>query len=143
MVGWATACEFKHEALMTSHPLRVVVLGAILALAGIASDAGAAVARTIYDGSWSVLIVTRSGSCDPTYRYGVQITDGMVAYDGVALVTMQGKVTPKGVVRVMLEAGAQRADGTGRLTRNRGGGTWQGHGTRTACAGTWEAERRG
>ena len=130
----------------TSHPLRTTVLGTVLAttlaLAGVASVAGPASARTIYDGAWSVLIVTQSGSCDPTYRYGVQIADGTVAYDGGGPITLQGKVSPKGAVRVILQAGSQWADGSGRLTRNKGGGVWKGQGMSSACAGTWQAERR-
>jgi hypothetical protein len=130
----------------TSHSLRTTILGTVLAatlaLAGVASVAGPASARTIYDGAWSVLIVTQSGSCDPTYRYGVQIADGTVAYDGGGPITLQGKVSPKGAVRVILQAGSQWADGSGRLTRNKGGGVWKGQGMSSACAGTWQAERR-
>jgi hypothetical protein len=166
IVGLAMAFKAQHEALMTSHPLtshpptnhprtnhhpnthplRAIALGAILGtivvLAGIASTAGTAFARTIYDGDWSVLIVTMSGSCDPTYRYGVQINDGLVTYDGGGPITLQGRVTPKGAVRVIVTAGSQYADGSGKMTRNRGGGLWKGQGMSSACAGTWQAERR-
>jgi hypothetical protein len=172
IVGPVMAFEAQHEALMTSHPLtshlrtnppltsrpptshpridrlrsnhplRALVLGAILVLTGIASTAGTASARNIYDGAWSVLIVTRSGSCDPTYRYGVQISDGVVTYDGGGPINMQGRVTPKGAVRVIVTAGSQWADGSGKLTRNQGGGVWRGQGLSSACAGVWQAERR-
>jgi hypothetical protein len=30
-------------------------------------------ARTAFDGRWTVVISTRSGSCDPQYRFGVRI----------------------------------------------------------------------
>jgi hypothetical protein len=156
------AFEAQHEALMTSrpltshlrtsrspsnhpriaHPLRALVLAAVLVASGIASSADTALARSVYDGAWSVLIVTRSGACDPTYRYGVQISDGNVIYDGSAPITMQGKVTPKGAVRVVVTAGSQWADGSGKLTRNQGGGVWKGQGLSSTCAGTWQAERR-
>ena len=125
-----------------NHPLRAIVLGAVFALAGLAATAGTASARTIYDGAWSVLIMTKNGSCDPTYRYGVQIDNGMVTYQGGGLITMQGRVTPKGAVRVIVSAGSQYADGSGKMTRNRGGGVWKGQGMSTACSGTWLAERR-
>ena len=147
----AMAFESQHEALMTGHPLtnhpgtnhrlHAIVLGTILALTGSATTSTAS-ARNIYDGAWSVLIVTRSGSCDPTYRYGVQISDGMVTYDGGGPITMQGRVTPKGAVRVILQAGSQWADGSGKLTRNQGGGVWKGQGASSTCAGVWQAERR-
>jgi hypothetical protein len=137
---------------VTSHPptdrrparqgLAAIFLGIVLALTGVASTVGTASARSVYDGAWSVLIVTRSGSCDPSYRYGVQISDGMVMYDGGGPITMQGRVTPKGAVRVLVQAGSQWADGSGKLTRNTGGGVWKGQGMSSACAGTWQAERR-
>jgi len=130
----------------TNHPrinsMRAVVLGSILTLAGIASTADTAFARNIFDGDWSVLIMTKSGSCDASYRYGVQIMDGMVIYNGGGPITMQGRVTPKGAVRVILQSGSQWADGSGKLTRNQGGGVWKGQGMNSTCAGTWVAERR-
>ena len=126
---------------LTKNPLRTIVLGTLV-LAGIAFSTGTASARSTYDGAWSVLIVTMSGSCDPTYRYGVQISDGMVSYDGIGPITLQGRVTPKGAVRVIVTAGSQYADGSGKLTRNRGGGYWKGQAMNSVCAGTWQAERR-
>jgi hypothetical protein len=130
----------------TNHPrthlrLRAVALGTILALTASAAT-GAAFARTVYDGAWSVLIVTRSGSCDPSYRYGLQISDGNVIYDGGGPITMQGRVTPKGAVRVIVQGGGQWADGSGKLTRNQGSGIWRGQGASSACTGVWQAERR-
>jgi hypothetical protein len=151
------AFEAQHEALMTSHLLtsqprtdhpptnhlfRAIALGTVLALTGSAATTGAAFARTIYDGPWSVLIVTRSGSCDPSYRYGLQISDGVVTYDGGGLINMQGRVTPKGAVRVIVQGAGQWADGSGKLTRNQGSGVWKGQGASSACAGVWQAERR-
>ena len=67
---------------MFSRFFRSAVLAAALASAGIATTASAAVARTNYDGNWSVLIITQSGACDRAYRYGVQISDGNVFYEG-------------------------------------------------------------
>jgi hypothetical protein len=153
IVGLAMTFDAQQEALMTSHPLTshprtkhrlcAAALGTLLlALSGIAPSAGATPPRSIYDGAWSVVIVTRSGSCDPSYRYGVQISDGMVTYDGAGPITMQGRVTPKGAVRVIVTAGSQWADGSGKLTRNQGGGVWKGQGMSSACAGIWQAERR-
>ena len=125
--------------------LRALVATFALTLTCICAIAGAANARSIYDGAWSVLIVTKEGNCDRTYRYGVQIADGMVSYDGAGgliTINMQGRGTPKGAVRVLLQAGSQWADGSGRLTKNRGTGVWRGQGMGGICAGVWEAERR-
>jgi hypothetical protein len=142
MNGHSVTSRPRPNRRPAARRLAAVVLGSVIALSGIASSAGTAFARNIYDGNWSVLIVTRSGSCDPTYRYGVQISDGMVLYQGGGPITMQGRVTPKGAVRVIVRAGSQWADGSGRLTRNTGGGVWKGQGMSSACAGTWQAERR-
>lgn len=126
---------------LTVRQLHTKVLTTALSTLLLVSAASTVFARTIYDGAWSVLIITQSGSCDATYRYGVQINDGVVIYDGTGPITLQGRVTPKGAVRVILQAGSQWADGSGRLTRNRGGGVWRGQGTNSTCAGIWQAER--
>jgi hypothetical protein len=154
-IGWAMANEAKHEALMTIHPLtaslrtkvlstkvsRTKVLATALTAFLAASGSSAAFARSIYDGAWSVLIITKSGSCDPSYRYGVEISDGNVTYQGGGPITLQGRVTPKGAVRVILQAGSQWADGSGRLKGNTGGGVWRGQGSGSTCAGVWRADR--
>ena len=122
---------------MISHLVRV----SVLALACAASAATSAPARTPYDGPWTVLIVTERGSCDRAYRYGVQIVDGNVQYDGGA-VTLAGRVDAKGAVHVTVAAGSSRANGTGRLFRNVGQGSWSGSSGGDICSGYWEAERR-
>ena len=127
---------------MISSLFRSIILAGALASTGLAASAGAAVARTSYDGAWSVLIVTQSGACDRAYRYGVQISDGNVLYGGGGPVSLQGRVSRNGTVQVSVAAGEQRADGSGRLFRDHGGGYWRGQGSTGACAGRWEAERR-
>jgi hypothetical protein len=122
---------------MISHLVRA----SVLALVCTASVAESAPARTPFDGDWTVLIVTQRGSCDRAYRYGVQIIDGNVRYDG-SMVSFVGKVTNKGAVRVTVSAGSSRADGAGRMTRNAGQGNWQGYSGSDACSGYWQAERR-
>jgi hypothetical protein len=78
-----------------------------------------AFAHTVYDGDWSVWILTRGSACEPSVRYGVQIADGMVTISGGGIATVQGRVT------------REWANGTSRLSRNRGGGAWWGEGTST------------
>src|ERR1700689_1756387 len=113
---------------MITPYLRRVVLALALASGGMASIGGAAIARTIFDGTWSVLIVTNSGGCDRAYRYGIQISNGNVVYDGGGPISLQGRVAPNGAVRVSVSAGGQHADGSGRLSRDRGSGGWRGQG---------------
>ena len=122
---------------------RACLLASTLACAG-AGVAGPAFATTPYDGSWSVVIMTRSGECQPTVRYGVEISNGVVANSsGSNEADVSGQVSRRGMVRVSVRAGGAWADGSGRLGINSGGGVWQGQGSSGACEGTWAAERRG
>ena len=105
--------------------------------------APAARGTTAFDGDWSVVIMTQSGSCDRAYRYGVRIANGDVVYDGGGPVDLQGHVYSNGSVRVRVSGAGQQADGQGRLSRTLGTGTWQGQGSLGSCAGVWQAERRG
>jgi hypothetical protein len=111
-----------------------------LALTGIATS-DMALARSAYDGAWSVLIAAKGGACSDSYRYGVRISDGAIVYEG-GIVAMQGRVTPNGAVRVRVQSGSQWANGSGHLSKNRGGGVWKGQGANGTCTGTWVAERR-
>jgi hypothetical protein len=101
-----------------------------------------AVARTPFDGDWSVMITTRGGACQPSVRYGVQIINGMVVNPAGGPGQVSGRVAPNGVVRVSVQAGGQSASGSGRLSSSRGGGVWRGQGSAGFCQGTWVAERR-
>jgi hypothetical protein len=121
--------------------LRTYLQASALAV-GCMTIAAPAIARTPYDGDWSVVIATRGGACPPSVRYGVQIINGIVVNpSGEAQV--QGRVSPNGAVRVTVQAGGQWARGSGRLSSVRGGGVWRGQGNAGFCQGTWVAERRG
>jgi hypothetical protein len=123
------------------RPLRTCLLASAVVCAG---AAGPAFASTPYDGHWSVVITTRAGACEPTVRYGVEISDGTIvngADSSQAAVT--GQVSRRGVVRVSVRSGGAWADGSGRLGMYTGSGVWQGQGSSGACEGIWAAERRG
>jgi hypothetical protein len=60
-----------NQMLRASVPILVVAFGLIAVPA-------TAFAHIIYDGDWSVLILTRGGASGPSVWYGVQIADGMV-----------------------------------------------------------------
>ena len=113
----------------------------LLASICVAIVPASAPARSPYDGAWSVLIVTQRGACDRGYRYGVQIVDGQITYDG-GVVNLSGQVGASGTVRVSVSAGGAWASGSGRLNRNSGRGSWSGRSGADACSGYWEAERR-
>ena len=109
---------------------------------GLTAISNPALARTKYDGDWSVLTVTRRGACEPAFRYGLQIADGTIISNAGGAAAVQGRVSPTGRVRVTVRSGNEWAEGSGHLTRNRGGGVWRGEGTSGACYGTWVAQRR-
>jgi hypothetical protein len=129
--------EFLQLERLSMTKLGVVMLVA----ATLTSTTVSAPARTIYDGRWSVLIITEKGTCDRAYRYPIDIRDGNVVYSG-DVVDMHGRVASNGAVRVTVSRGNQSADGYGRLGREFGQGVWRGLGNGEGCSGRWEAERR-
>jgi hypothetical protein len=104
--------------------------------------AGAAWAKSPYDGSWSVLVITEAGSCDQAYRYAIRIEDGQLQHGGEASVRLAGRVTGDGQVKVTIGRGEQSASATGRLSQTGGSGSWKGNSKQQQCHGRWEAERR-
>jgi hypothetical protein len=101
--------------------------------------AGTSFAGPAYDGSWSVLVHTEKGDCDPGYRYPIRIENGHLVNAGDSAFTITGAVAPTGAITVTVAAGGKSASGSGRLAGNGGGGSWSGG----ACSGSWTAERRG
>jgi hypothetical protein len=99
--------------------------------------------RAAFDGRWSVIISTRSGPCDPQYRFGVRIINGNITYEGGGAANAQGRVSPSGTVAVSVSSGPQAANGQGHLSRDYGTGTWRGQGPGGACSGAWQAWRQG
>lgn len=96
-------------------------------------------ARSAFDGSWSLTIVTQRGACDATYYFQVNINNGIVSHPN--LVRLRGRVAPNGAVRVSVAAGEKFASGSGRLNRSAGRGRWAGHSGRDRCSGYWTAQR--
>jgi hypothetical protein len=115
---------------------------AAVCLAVLAAEATPARAQAAFDGAWSVLVVTESGTCDRAYRYAVNIDKGVVRYAGEAGINLSGKVSGNGAVSVTVRRGEQVANGTGRMNNASGTGKWSGKSGTQQCAGTWEAERR-
>ncbi|WP_375464450.1 hypothetical protein [uncultured Methylobacterium sp.] len=95
-----------------------------------------------YDGTWSIEVITESGTCDRAYRYGVRIARGEATYPGGDF-SISGRVAANGAVRATISNGMASANVVGRLGREgTGGGTWS-TGGGVACSGRWNAERRG
>jgi hypothetical protein len=117
-----------------------VVTAAAIAAALVATIPFAARAANSYDGNWTVTIMTQSGNCPSSLRYGVRVARGRVFADGQSY-QVNGTVAPNGATRVTVSEQGQSASGTGRLSGNAGAGRWR---TSTGqCAGQWTAERRG
>ena len=121
------------------------LLAAALILTGIV-PAGAARREPAtpdrFDGTWSVEIVTDSGTCDRAYRYPVRIERGQARFVGTAFV-IRGSVARNGTLKGSIAAGAAMANVAGRLNTNGfGSGTWVATGA-LDCRGRWNAERRG
>ncbi|KMO28053.1 large exoprotein involved in heme utilization or adhesion [Methylobacterium variabile] len=126
--------------------LIVSALAAGFCLAGAAAPVlaakGGAKASNRFDGTWSVEVITESGSCDRAYRYGVIIENGQARYAGGSDFTVSGRVQPSGAVRATISRGDAAAQVVGRLGAGAGNGSWTTSGS-TSCKGRWNAERRG
>jgi hypothetical protein len=126
--------------------LRGALAGALIltAAAGPALAAKRAGGQSVqrYDGTWSIEVITESGSCDRAYRYGVVIQNGYARYAGGNDFTISGRVQPSGAVRGSISRGDASAQVVGRLAPDGwGNGTWTTSGS-TRCGGRWNAERR-
>jgi hypothetical protein len=121
------------EKIMNNRLIAKIIGCACLTLATNAE------ARTSYDGSWNLVFVTQRGSCDPTYNFAVNINDGVVTHPN--LVKFRGFVRRSGAVRAWVTVQDKYASGSGRLTRDTGGGNWNGHAAGGRCSGYWTAQR--
>jgi len=66
---------------MRQDRLRTALFGSALTAAA-ALVAVPATAQTPYDGLWSVTVVTKSGSCEPSTSSTLTVTDGKVSAAG-------------------------------------------------------------
>lgn len=112
--------------------------GLAICFAAIMGATPQAMSAPSYDGLWSVVIVTETGTCDRAYRYPIRISNGTLINAGEDAFVISGKVSANGSVSVRVSHGEKHAMGSGRLSGNAGAGSWKGG----DCAGTWEAERR-
>jgi hypothetical protein len=104
--------------------------------------ASPSLARSSFDGAWSVVVVTRAGACTPTLRYPVAIANGIVTNGGNSPASVSGRVAPTGAVRVTVQSGDSWATGSGHLSTSGGSGVWRGQGSSGLCQGIWQAERQ-
>jgi hypothetical protein len=125
---------------MISNASSGILLAASFAAAALAQTMPARAAASEFDGSWSVVVLTTSGPCDPSYRFSGQIIGGAISYAYNTL-EVTGHVEASGATFVKVIYGDAHAEAHGRLTAIRGSGTWSGSGPNGHCAGTWAATR--
>ncbi|MEE7505888.1 hypothetical protein [Methylobacterium mesophilicum] len=129
---------------MTPRPAVALLLAATLPATALPAAAASrpATPPDRFDGTWSVEIITETGTCDRAYRYPVRIERGRARFIGTAF-TVEGGVARNGAIRGTISNGAATADVRGRLGPDGfGTGTWVASGA-LACRGHWNAERRG
>ena len=111
----------------------LLLASALTATAALA--AAPATARTPYDGLWSVTIVTKAGSCEPSTRSTLTVADGKISAAGA---DVSGSIGREGTVRVSING----AYANGQLSGNAGSGKWNGASAGIPCSGRWEASRQ-
>jgi type 1 fimbria pilin len=119
---------------MRYNRIRTTFLGSALA-ATAALAAAPATAQTPYDGLWNVTVVTKTGSCEPSTRSTLTVTDGKISAAGA---DVTGSIGREGLVRVTIRG----AYANGQLSGNAGSGKWNGASAGIPCSGRWEASRQ-
>jgi hypothetical protein len=111
----------------------------MIAAACLVAPASVAHARSAYDGSWDLVFVTQRGSCDASYNFTVNVSDGIVTHPN--LVKFKGYVAKSGTVHASVTVQDKFASGTGRLFETSGRGSWTGRAGSARCTGYWTAQR--
>jgi hypothetical protein len=119
---------------MRNNRIRTLFLSsALVAAAGLV--AAPANAQTPYDGLWSVTIVTKTGTCEPSASSVMTVTDGKVSAAGS---DVSGSIGREGLVRVSIHG----AYANGQLSGNAGSGKWNGASAGIPCSGRWQASKQ-
>ena len=116
--------------------MRLNRIGTVLFAFTMAGFAGtSALAQEPYDGVWSVTIVTKTGSCEPTASSTLTVTEGKISGAGA---DVSGSIGREGLVRVSING----AYANGQLSGNAGSGKWNGASAGIPCSGRWQATRQ-
>jgi hypothetical protein len=129
----AVARDYFRHAINKQRKRTRRALPVLLLLSAMTLFAAPAIAQTDYDGVWSVTVITRTGSCQPTTSYPLVVADGNVS--GAA--DLSGSVGRNGVVRASLRG----AFANGQLSGNAGSGRWNAASAGMPCSGRWLATR--
>jgi hypothetical protein len=95
-----------------------------------------------FDGAWKMQLVTTDGHCG-VINVGLAIRGGKIASTSGKFVFrpihIAGLVSGSGQAKMNGVAGPRQAVGTGRFSRAKGKGKWNGTGPSGVCSGYWVA----
>lgn len=127
--------------MIRNNTAGAIFLAASIAAVALTQETGVR-AATKFDGEWTVVVVTRTGPCDASYRFSGQIVNGAIIYNGgFGAIDFAGRVRPNGAAYLRVAGGENFALASGRLTATRGSGIWHGKSADGICTGTWSAAR--
>ena len=97
-----------------------------------------------FDGAWSMMLVTTNGHCGKI-KIGMAVTGGRISATSGKFVmhkiALAGRISASGATKINGVAGPRQAISTGRFTRSKGVGKWNGTGPSGVCSGVWTAVR--
>lgn len=123
---------------------RICAFAFLTAFALLHAAPAPAVAATVYDGSWSMVLVTTSGHCG-NIKIGMAVKGGHISATSGKFVmhkiALAGHISGSGATKINGVAGPRKAQGVGKFNRARGVGEWNGTGPSGVCSGYWVANR--
>ena len=97
-----------------------------------------------FDGSWNMVLVTTNGHCG-VINIGMAINGGHISATSGKFVmhkiALAGLISGSGQTKINGVAGPRQAIGTGKFTKVKGVGKWNGTGPSGVCSGVWTAVR--
>jgi hypothetical protein len=97
-----------------------------------------------FDGNWNMLLVTTNGHCG-VIKVGMAVNGGHIYSTSGKFVMhrikLAGLISGSGATKLNGVAGPRQAVGTGRFTKVKGAGKWNGTGPSGVCSGVWTAAR--
>ena len=125
---------------MIGNRLRAFALSTAIAILCSAPPALAAP----FDGAWNMVLVTTNGHCG-VIKIGLAISGNRISSTSGKFVMhkikVAGLISGSGQTKLNGVAGPRQAVGTGRFTRSKGVGKWNGTGPSGVCSGVWTAAR--
>ncbi|ACK49341.1 conserved hypothetical protein [Methylocella silvestris BL2] len=94
-----------------------------------------------HDGVYAVEIHTRTGGCDPVYRWTITVSAGRVSSPVDGFMQASGKINAQGGVSLAFRRDNQVANVAGKVKGRLASGTWSS--PTLQCAGFWSAVRSG